>query len=98
MTAFVAILFFASSLAMWVALLGKRYGLFALFFVLSVSSFVLLVSPRAGFSLKSVLASTGVVFALVVVGGANYWIRRRSVGWLKMIWEMLRRSASEPRD
>ncbi|TDZ42803.1 hypothetical protein CCUG63695_02779 [Mycobacteroides franklinii] len=98
MTVFVAILFFACSLAMWVVLVGKRYGLFALFFVLSVSSFVLLVLPRAGFSLKTVLAATGVVFALVVVGGANYWLRRRSVGWFKTIWEKLRRSVPEPKD
>jgi hypothetical protein len=98
LTAFVAILFCACSLAMWVVLMGKRYGLFALFFVLSVSSFVLLVMPRAGFSLKSVLAATGVVFALVVVGGANYWLRRRSVGWSMTIWEKLRRSGPKPKD
>lgn len=86
MTAFAALMLLACMLAMVGALMWRRYALFVLFFVLSTASMTLLLSQRYGFTLKVVMGATGSILAVVLIGVANYWLRRHSVDWVKANW------------
>lgn len=94
MTAFAALLLLICLLAMVGALMWRRYALFSLFFVMSTASMVLLLSHRYGVTPKVVLGATGGTLAVVLIGAANYWLRRHSVDWFKASWAKLRNKKS----
>lgn len=89
MTAFAGLLLLVCMLAMVGTLMWRRYALFGVFFVSSVASMVLLLSPRYGFTLNVILGSTSSILAVVLIGVANYWLRRHSVDWVKTNWKKI---------
>lgn len=61
---------------MWSALISRRYLTASALFCLSTATLLLLISPRVGISFETVGTCAAVVAISLLIGAANYWLRR----------------------